>query len=271
MGLIQIAMKRTAQKAARRALAAAEIPSRPLGIPRPSRVNTLRVNQARSFSSSRAALQEQQQGQQSQTKDKQKEKPEGEPEKEFTPGTSPFTIFVQVIREEIEKNRQLQDNIKTLEGSVSSVQDSKTWNSMRAGYEKARLAASIENNPRVKKAAEELINAGGKVNDAIAVAVTESYLYRGLSKSAQAMYQASEPLRQTEVYKQVAESVQEALSDVKYGGYVEKDARRQRREARLRSIGKGQKEGLAARAKAKQIKIDANPESVLSYCFPYLV
>lgn len=184
----------------------------------------------------------------------------GKEEQQFTQGTSPFTIFVQVIREEIEKNRQLQDNLKSLGGQVSSVQDSKTWSAMRAAGERAKLAASIESNPRIKKAAQDLQRAGGKVNDAIAEAVTQSLVYRGLSAGAQAMYDASEPIRQTEVYKQVAESVGDVLSDVKYGGYVEKDARRKRREARLKTIGKDQKDGLAAKAKAKVAKMDANLE-----------
>jgi import inner membrane translocase subunit TIM44 len=81
-----------------------------------------------------------------------------------------------------------------------------------------------------------------------------------MSKSAAALYEASEPIRQTEVYKAVAESVDNVLSDVKYGGFVEKDARRQRREARLRQIGRT--DGMARRPKAP--KMDANPESVRS-------
>ena len=252
-GVPSTAMKRGATRVARQAIKASrEIPT-PLSIPpRPAFASS-----SRTFSTCRPVKAAEQQ-QQSKAKD---EGPQQEESKQqFTQGTSPFTIFVQVIREEIEKNRQLQDNLKQLGGQVSSVQDSKTWSAMRAAGESAKLAASIQENPRIKKAAEDLIRTGGTVNDAIAEAVTQSLVYRGLSKGAQAMYDASEPIRQTEMYKQVAESVGDVLSDVKYGGYVEKDARRRRREARLKTIGKDQKDGLAARAKAKVAKMDANLE-----------
>lgn len=123
------------------------------------------------------------------------------------------------------------------------------------------MTASIQENPRLRKAAEDLIRQGGKVNDAIAEAVTESHIYRGLSKGAARAYAASEPIRQTELYKAVAHSVDDVLKDVKYGGFVDKEARRKRRQIRLAQIGKDQ--GMA-KQKRKQLKVEEDPECVKS-------
>lgn len=70
---------------------------------------------------------------------------------------------------------------------------------------------------------------------------------------------ASEPLRSTEAYKAVASEITEALdnaaNNVQHGGYIDREARRRRREARLDKAGKGAA-GLAAR----RPKVEENPE-----------
>lgn len=72
---------------------------------------------------------------------------------------------------------------------------------------------------------------------------------------------ATAPIRDTETYKAVAESVRETIDDVgsnmRYGGYLEKEDRRRRRLDRLRKAGKGEG-GLAAGA--ARVKVDENPE-----------
>lgn len=72
------------------------------------------------------------------------------------------------------------------------------------------------------------------------------------------MYDASEPIRQTETYKVVSASVSEVLEDVgsntRYGGFIEKEARRRRREARLKKLGR---DGMAKRPP----KMAENPEA----------
>ena len=77
-----------------------------------------------------------------------------------------------------------------------------------------------------------------------------------INKAGQVVYDASEPIRQTESYKMVASSVSEALEDVgsntRYGGFIEKEARRRRREARLAKLGK---DGFA-----KRVRVAPNPE-----------
>jgi mitochondrial import inner membrane translocase subunit TIM44 len=52
---------------------------------------------------------------------------------------SPFQTFVDVLREELRKNRELQENVKQLQGDVDKLQDSEAMRRARAAYEHARV------------------------------------------------------------------------------------------------------------------------------------
>lgn len=68
---------------------------------------------------------------------------------------------------------------------------------------------------------------------------------------------ATEPIRKTEAYKVLADTVLEALDDsgsAKHAGYEEKDARRLRRQKRLAKAGKSAGIGKA--------RVSENPECV---------
>lgn len=55
---------------------------------------------------------------------------------------SPFQTFVEVLRDELRKNRELQDNVKQLQGDVDKFQDSEAMKKARAAYERARVRRS---------------------------------------------------------------------------------------------------------------------------------
>lgn len=86
-----------------------------------------------------------------------------------------------------------------------------------------------------------------------------------LSKSARAVgdaaLTASAPIRDTDAYKAVASEITELLENAAYdthhGGYIDRDARRRRREARLAKIGRSKEAGMARR-----MKVEENPECV---------
>lgn len=107
---------------------------------------------------------------------------------------SPFQTFVEVLKDELKKNRELQDNVKQLQGDVDKFQDSEAMKRAKAAYERARvrlfiqlisllssidlllfgfvqLTSSIKENPRLRAAAEELKKTGMKVGDAVGEAL----------------------------------------------------------------------------------------------------
>ncbi|KAF5390488.1 hypothetical protein D9757_005180 [Collybiopsis confluens] len=161
---------------------------------------------------------------------------------------SPFQTFVDVLKDELKKNRELQDNVKQLQGDVDKFQDSEAMKKARAAYERARLTSSIKENPRLRAAAEELKKTGVKVSDAVGEALKsmeESELMRAISKASAALSEkiekSTEPIRKTAAYKSLAETLVDALDDsgsAKHAGFEEKEARRLRRQRRLEKAGK---------------------------------
>ncbi|KIJ55358.1 hypothetical protein M422DRAFT_23956, partial [Sphaerobolus stellatus SS14] len=177
---------------------------------------------------------------------------------------SPFQTFVDTLKEELRKNRELSDNVKQLQGDVDKLQDSEAMKKAKDMYERARLVSSIKENPRLRAAAEELRKGGVKVGDAVSEALKsmeESDVMRHISRASAAVSSkiesATEPIRNTAAYKELKDTVLDALDDSgtsKHAGYEEKEARRARRQARLAKAGK--QGGLATRA-----RVVANPEA----------
>ncbi|KZT27735.1 TIM44 subunit of mitochondria import inner membrane translocase [Neolentinus lepideus HHB14362 ss-1] len=161
---------------------------------------------------------------------------------------SPFQTFVDVLRDELRKNRELQENVKQLQGEVDRFQDAEAMRKARAAYERARLTSSIKENPRLRAAAEELRRTGVKVGDAVSEALKtmeESEIMRAISRASSAVSDsvasATEPIRKTAAYKTLAETLTDALDDsgsAKHAGFEEKEERRRRRQARLAKAGK---------------------------------
>ncbi|KAJ8587307.1 import inner membrane translocase subunit tim44 [Rhizopogon salebrosus TDB-379] len=160
---------------------------------------------------------------------------------------SPFQTFVDVLRDELRKNRELQDNVKQLQGDVDKLQDSEAMKRAREVYERARLTSSIKENPRLRAAAEELKKTGVKVGDAVSEALKtmeESEIMRTISRATSSLSNTiattTEPIRQTAAYKTLAETLVDALDDsgsAKHAGFEDKEARRRRRQKRLEKAG----------------------------------
>ncbi|KAK0501370.1 import inner membrane translocase subunit tim44 [Armillaria luteobubalina] len=185
------------------------------------------------------------------------------------PPKSPFQTFVDVLKDELRKNRELQDNVKLLQGDVDKFSDSEAMKKARAAYERARLTSSIKENPRLRAAAEELKKTGVKVGDAVGEALKsmeESDIVRAISRATGAVSdtikKSTEPIRNTAAYQSLSETLIDALDDsgsAKHAGFEEKEARRLRRQRRLIKAGKDSGIGPASKRTA------ANPERT-PYC-----
>jgi mitochondrial import inner membrane translocase subunit TIM44 len=52
---------------------------------------------------------------------------------------SPFQTFVDVLKDELKKNRELSENVKQLQGDVDKLQDSEALKRAKDMYERARV------------------------------------------------------------------------------------------------------------------------------------
>lgn len=104
----------------------------------------------RPFSSTRFHLEQQQPGakpgeeakQEDQQQQKKQQAKEEEPDTTVA-GRSPFAAFVEVLREEVRKNREWQDSVKQLGGEVGKVQDSEAMKRAKDAYERARVSLPV--------------------------------------------------------------------------------------------------------------------------------
>jgi import inner membrane translocase subunit TIM44 len=122
----------------------------------------------------------------------------------------------------------------------------------------------IQNNPRIQSALAEMKSRGISASEAINKALEDSGVIHAIRASygwaSDAASRATQPVRDTAVYKAIAESVEDAFDDEtglssRYGGYMEKEARRRKREARAKKAGK-----------TRSLRVKANPEYVDSLC-----
>jgi ribosomal protein S20 len=70
-------------------------------------------------------------------KDKEKEK---QAKNENAPPQSPWRVFIQTLKEEIEANKGWQENVKQLKGEVDKMADSAALKKGRDVYEKTRVS-----------------------------------------------------------------------------------------------------------------------------------
>lgn len=119
---------------------------RPLVRPAPlPRAAYARALQARSFGASAIRMNEQKK---EDAKEDKKDEKKGEEEKkkrgydeDAGPPQSPFKVFLQVFKEEIEKNQGWQQNVKQLSGEVDKMADSKAMKAAREMYERTRVSS----------------------------------------------------------------------------------------------------------------------------------
>ncbi|WVN91172.1 uncharacterized protein L203_106427 [Cryptococcus depauperatus CBS 7841] len=179
--------------------------------------------------------------------DTRKDQKESSTSEDNGPPRSPWAVFTQVLKEEIEKNKGWQDNVKQLQGDVDKFADSAAMKKAKDVYEKTRLTNLIKSNPRIQSAVSELQSAGISVHDAVQHALRESEVLRAISTATNrfvsSVDSATAPIRDTKAYKLMAESIEEAFEDEsgvgsRYGGYEDKEARRKKREARAKKAGR---------------------------------
>lgn len=116
---------------------------------------------------------------------------------------------------------------------------------MREAYTAMRLQTLIKENPRLASMASSLSTTGRSVSDAVnkaAKEIEDSRIVQAAKKvTAELDRRIGEPIRQTEVYKVVEDTVDFSQGALRYGGYIEKAERRRKRQKRLERLGKANK------------------------------
>ncbi|KAK9485964.1 hypothetical protein V1527DRAFT_424029 [Lipomyces starkeyi] len=178
------------------------------------------------------------------------------------PRKSPYQIFVDTFREEWNKSKELQDNIKALQDETGKMSDSDAYRKAKDAYEKARSGTSAASS----MTAETLKKAGKVVGDAASTA-WESPIVKttrqAVNTTAETVDKATAPIRETKIYKEVKEVIDDGSSR-RYGGFEERELRRKRRaEREARRLKEELKSGNSASTKSAAENPDAGTNVVV--------
>ena len=104
----------------------------------------------------------------------------------------------------------------------------------------------IKENPRLRSAAGQLSRAGISVSDAASRALQDSGVIEAIGRVSNTYMRFTQPVRDTEAYKLIATSLEDAFDEMGLQGYEEKEERRRKREKRAEKAG----------LKSKRVKAD---------------
>lgn len=142
---------------------------------------------------------------------------------------SPLDVFRDTFKKEWEKSKELQDNIKALQDASGRLSESEAYKKAREAYVKAQKGSTI-----VGKAMKKT---GEKMED-MALRAWESDIAKSTRKvasdTAKRIDESLEPVRQTQIYKDVSEVLDDGDSS-QYGGFINKEERKLRRERALQT------------------------------------
>jgi import inner membrane translocase subunit TIM44 len=141
---------------------------------------------------------------------------------------TPFQVFMDTFKDEWGKSKELQHNIKALQDETGRMSESGAYKKAKEALEKAKSgtsAASSVTGETLKKAGRVVGQAASTAWESPVVKTTRTAVH----KTAESVDKATEPIRKTELYKNVKEVIDDG-SSMRYGGFEEKEARRKRRE-----------------------------------------
>ncbi|KAF8980528.1 protein translocase subunit [Entomortierella lignicola] len=184
---------------------------------------------------------------------------------------SAFSKFVETLKEQIKKNKELQDSVKKLQDESGKVGENDALRKAKDAFEKAKEGAASAGiaTEKLKQTAEQLRKATGKIGESVSETfkgATENEFVKGSKEKisetgkvfAETVDSTTKPIRDNEYFKNVKESVETVIQDTesRYGGYISKAARRRARGLDVNFSAKDAKK--AAQAAVPETKEDVN-------------
>ncbi|KAG7100600.1 Mitochondrial import inner membrane translocase subunit tim44 like protein [Verticillium longisporum] len=139
---------------------------------------------------------------------------------------TPWQVFMETMNTELKKSKEWNESTKALSGEIQTFQESERVRKAREAYQTTTGAIGKTTSTVVKTTAGAIGKGAAWTWDTSAV--------KGVRKVANvtgdALDKATKPIRETEAYKNVKDVIDDGSSS-RYGGWVEKEERRQKREA----------------------------------------
>ncbi|KAG0669357.1 protein translocase subunit [Maudiozyma exigua] len=143
---------------------------------------------------------------------------------------SPIQVFRDTFKNEWKKSQELQDNIKTLQDASGRLGESDAYKKAKEAYAKAQKGSTIVGKT-LKKTGETVEDIAVKAWDSDIGKKTREVA----SDTAKKIDKSFEPVRNTQVYKDVSDVIDDGSSSSRYGGFITREERKRLREKALAS------------------------------------
>ena len=145
---------------------------------------------------------------------------------------TPWQVFTETLRSEFKASQEWNDSTKQLAGRVQTFSESE-------GVRRAREASEAATS-----GASKVIKGTGKAIGQSAAWTWNTSAVQGVRAGVNAtgrgIEKATRPVRETKAFKDISEAMDDGTS-TRYGGWIEKEERRQRKEARDLKEGRSSK------------------------------
>ncbi|KZL78883.1 mitochondrial inner membrane translocase subunit tim44, partial [Colletotrichum incanum] len=190
-------------------------------------------SEAKEESSEKKEGEEKTEGKEEGQEGEQKQKKEDAPPPPPHGDKTPWEVFRETLQTEFSKSKEWNESTKALSGEIQDFAESERVRKAREAYEKSSGAISSAATSAVKTTAGAIGKGAAWTWDTTAM--------KGVRKVANVtgdvLDKATKPIRETEAYKNVKDVIDDGSSS-RYGGWVEKEERRKKREAEALKSGK---------------------------------
>ena len=140
---------------------------------------------------------------------------------------SPWRVFTETLSSEFKASKEWNESTKQLSTSATQFTESEGVRKARAAYDATAGAATTKTTQAIKITATAIGSGASWAWDTKVVQGVRG----GVNATGRAIEQTTRPVRETKAFKDLKEVVDDGSSS-RYGGWVEKEERRQRKEAR---------------------------------------
>lgn len=171
---------------------------------------------------------EQEEGEESNDGEKKEQKKKDETAPPPHGEKTPWQVFVETLNTEFKSSKEWNEGTKELSGSIHDFQQNPNVQRAKSAYTKAAETASSTTG-------KVFLGTAGAIGKSAAW-TWDTSLMKGVRYGASAvgsgMEKVTRPVRETEAYKSVKDTIDDGSSQ-RYGGWVEREERRKKREEEL--------------------------------------
>jgi import inner membrane translocase subunit TIM44 len=146
---------------------------------------------------------------------------------------TPWQVFMDTMNTEFQASKEWNESTKQLGEAAHQFSESESVRRAREAYEKSTGAVGGAASHAVKSTASAIGKGAAWTWDTSAVKVAR----KAANVTGDALDKATKPIRDTEAYKNVKDVIDDGSSS-RYGGWVEKEERRKRRELQEQMYGR---------------------------------